>query len=316
MIYSLLVGLVVARITDDAESKLWSQWKKFLSLPESNGYSTQLEHDKRYEIFRANMKTAELHNSGNHGWTMGITKFADLTEEEFLEFVGSVEFKHVPGKTFDASVHTQNDDSVDWVAKGAVTGVKNQGQCGSCWAFSTTGSLEGQNFIKNKVLTSYSEQELVDCAKTEGNQGCSGGLMDYAFEFVEKKGICTEADYAYKAVDGTCKTCNASLKTISSYVDVKTEDDLETAVSKVGPISVAVDANIKWQLYDGGIMSKAFCNEKKLDHGVLAVGYDTKEKYWKVKNSWGTSWGEKGYIRLEKGTDTCGIAQSPSYPVL
>jgi len=317
MIYSLLVGLVAAKITAiDNEVKLWSQWKKFLALPESKGYSTQLEHDKRYEIFRGNMKKAELHNSENHGWTMGITRFADLTEKEFLDYIGSFELKHVPGESFDASAYPQNEDSVDWVAKGAVTGVKDQGQCGSCWAFSSTGSLEGQNFIKNKELISFSEQELVDCAKTEGNQGCSGGLMDYAFVFVEKKGICTEKDYPYKGVDGTCKTCTPALKNITSYKDVTSEDDLETAVSNVGPVSVAVDANIKWQLYEGGIMSKTFCNSKKLDHGVLAVGYDKKDNYWKVKNSWGASWGEKGYIRLEKGVDTCGIAQQPSYPIL
>merc|ERR550534_2917030 len=247
---------------------------------------------------------------------MGITKFADLTEKEFLEFVGSVEFKHVSGETFDASVHPQNADSVDWVEEGAVTPVKNQGSCGSCWAFSTTGSLEGQNFIKNKVLTSFSEQELVECSKDEGNLGCEGGLMDYGFTYVESKGICKESDYPYKGVDGTCQTCTAALASISGYEDVKNEDDLETAVSNVGPVSVAVDANIKWQLYTGGVMSKEFCNPKKLDHGVLAVGYDNNDMYWKVKNSWGESWGESGYIRLAKGSDTCGIAQQPSYPTL
>jgi len=318
MIYQLLFGFVAAKISsNDGDSKLWSQWQKFLSLPESTGYSTQYEHDKRYEIFKTNMRKVEIHNSGNHGWTMGITRFADWTEEEFLAYVHSSEFKHVPGKTFDATIYGDNDDTVDWVEKGAVTAIKDQGQCGSCWAFSSTGSLEGQYFIKSNGLVSFSEQELVDCSKTEGDEGCNGGLMDYAFTYVEKKGICTEEDYPYKARNGVCKrSCTPALARISGYVDVKSEDDLETAVSNVGPVSVAVDANSKWQHYDSGIMSKVFCNPRQLDHGVLAVGYNKNETYWKVKNSWGSSWGEEGYIRLEKGTDTCGIARQPSYPTM
>jgi cathepsin L len=316
MLY-LLAGLVTAKILTDGDSKIWAQWKEFQSLPEFEGYATQIEHDMRYEIFSSNMQKAEIHNSENHGFTLGITRFADWTEKEFLDYVGSTEMKHVAGETFDASIYRGNADSIDWVAKGAVTAVKNQGQCGSCWAFSTTGSLEGQNQIKNKSLVSFSEQELVDCSRLEGNLGCNGGLMDYGFEYVEKKGICKEADYPYKAEDGRCKrTCTPALTKISGYVDVKSEDDLETAVSNVGPVSVAVDANTKWQLYTKGIISSELCNPKKLDHGVLAVGYNNTEMSWKVKNSWGESWGEKGYVRLEKGRDTCGIAQQPSYPTL
>jgi len=317
MLYNLLAGLVTAKISSDGESKIWTQWKEFLALPESTGYSTQDEHDMRYEIFNFNMRKAAIHNSENHGFTMGVTRFADWTEKEFLDYVGSTQMSHVAGEPFDASVYEVNADKVDWVANGAVTGVKDQGQCGSCWAFSTTGSLEGQNQIKNKALVSFSEQELVDCSKDEGNLGCNGGLMDYGFDYVKAKGICKEADYPYTAADGTCATtCTPALKTISGYVDVKSEDDLETAVSNVGPVSVAVDANVKWQLYSSGIMSKELCNPKKLDHGVLAVGYDNSEMSWKVKNSWGASWGEKGYVRLAKGSDTCGIAQQPSYPTL
>lgn len=317
MIYQLLAGLVTAKISTDADTKMWTMWKEFLKLPESPVYKTQLEHDERYEIFSANMRKAEIHNSGNHGFTMGITRFADWTETEFLNYVSKNELKHVAGEEFDASIYKANKDAIDWVEEGAVTAIKNQGSCGSCWAFSTTGSLEGQNFIKNNQLISFSEQELVDCSKDEGNLGCDGGLMDYGFTYVESKGICKEADYPYKGTDGTCKTtCTPALSTISGYKDVKNEADLETAVSNVGPVSVAVDANIKWQLYNGGIMSKELCNPKKLDHGVLAVGYDNNDMYWKVKNSWGESWGESGYIRLAKGSDTCGIAQQPSYPTI
>jgi len=312
--FIFLAGWVTAKIA--LNPQLWQQWQDFLALPESAGYATQLEHDQRFEIFAKNMEKAEVHNKENHGWTMGVTRFADLTEEEFLDFVGYREITHAAGETFDASMYGANADSVDWVSKGAVTPVKDQGQCGSCWAFSATGSLEGQNQINNGELVSYSEQELVDCAKTEGNAGCEGGLMDYAFEFVKKEGICKESDYKYTAKDETCKTtCKEALK-ISSYKDVASEDDLETAVSNVGPVSVAVDANSAWQLYTSGIMPRSQCYGLRLNHGVLAVGYDKTQKYWKVKNSWASSWGEEGYIRLEKGSNTCGIAKQPSYPIL
>jgi len=316
MLFNLLAGLVTAKIASDDDQKIWTQWKEFLALPESKGYATQIEHDMRYEIFSANMRKADIHNSENHGFTMGVTRFADWTEREFLDFVGLTAMEHVAGEVFDASVYEANDDAVDWVAKGAVTAVKDQGRCGSCWAFSTTGSLEGQNQIKNKKLVSFSEQQLVDCSKSEGNLGCKGGWMDYGFKYVKAKGICTEADYPYTAVNGTCKTtCTPALKTITGYVVVKSEDDLETAVSNVGPVSVAVNAK-GWQLYSGGIMSGELCNPKKLNHGVLAVGYNNSEMSWKVKNSWSESWGEKGYVRLAKGNNTCAIAQHPSYPTL
>jgi len=207
--------------------------------------------------------------------------------------------------------------SLDWVAKGAVTGVKDQGQCGSCWSFSTTGSVEGLVFLKAAHLTSLSEQQLMDCSYSYGNLGCSGGLMDNAFKYVEANGLCTEAAYPYTAKDGTCKASSCSVSPnskIGGYKDVThTENALGAAVDNQ-PVSIAIEADQSgFQLYKSGV----FCGVcgTSLDHGVLAVGYGTDTTdYWKVKNSWGTSWGEKGYIRVCRNKNECGLSNEPSYP--
>jgi len=209
--------------------------------------------------------------------------------------------------------------TLDWRSKGAVTPVKNQGQCGSCWAFSTTGSVEGAVQIKHGSLISLSEQCLMDCSKAYGNMGCSGGLMDNAFKFAEANGIATEAAYPYTAKDGTCKayTMSANSK-ITGYKDVATKNPtaLGTAVD-IGPVSVAIEADqAVFQNYKGGVIT-AGCGQS-LDHGVLVVGYGTdptQGDYWTVKNSWGVTWGEAGYVRITRNSDQCGIENEPSYPI-
>jgi len=213
--------------------------------------------------------------------------------------------------------------SVDWTTKGAVTAVKNQGQCGSCWAFSTTGSVEGVNAVNGKGLISLSEQQLVDCSGSYGNMGCNGGLMDYAFQYIiATGGLCTEAAYPYTAADGTCKSSCTRTTKIAAFTDVAHDSDiaLATAVAQQ-PVSVAIEADqSSFQFYSGGILTAA-CGTA-LDHGVLAVGYGAQGStlYWKVKNSWGASWGESGYIRLARGSQynggagQCGIYSEPSYP--
>jgi C1A family cysteine protease len=206
-----------------------------------------------------------------------------------------------------------------------VTPVKNQGQCGSCWAFSTTGSVEGAYFLKNGTLYSLSEQQLVDCSDAQGNQGCNGGLMDYAFTYIiQNKGITSELTYPYTAADGTCNKKKAEdvYATITAFTDVtpNSDEDLMTAIVQQ-PVSVAVEADQdSFQLYTGGVMTAA-CGTN-LDHGVLAVGYGTEggNDYYKVKNSWGADWGMKGYILLGRGSQynggsgQCGILMDPSYP--
>merc|ERR1719263_1454268 len=218
---------------------------------------------------------------------------------------------------------------VDWSAKGAVTPVKNQGQCGSCWSFSSTGSLEGAWEIASGKLVSLSEQQLVDCSKKEGNMGCNGGLMDNAFTYWKTAGVCTEESYPYTAKTGT--TCKASSCTkaipeggVVGFKDVDKDDEkaLMEAVA-TGPVSIAIQANKgAFQFYKGGVLSTS-CGTS-LDHGVLLVGYGTEngKTYWKVKNSWGEVWGEKGYILLEREhspdgkAGECGLMTQPSYPVV
>ena len=212
------------------------------------------------------------------------------------------------------------DAAIDWRDKGAVTPVKDQGQCGSCWAFSATGAMEGAYFNKAFELNSLSEQQLVDCATKEGNQGCNGGLMDYAFTYAKAHQMDVEADYPYKAKDGTC-SAKGTIATLSGYQDVTANDPV--ALSKAlesGPVSIAVDASgLAWQFYSGGIVHR-FCGTD-LDHGVLLVGQGTEGStdYWIIKNSWGPNWGEQGYIRVQRKMDTtgpgvCGEQQQPSYP--
>jgi len=247
-----------------------------------------------------------------------MNQFGDLTSEEFGKQMCG--FQPNIRNEQQQSVHYYGPlaDSLDWVAKGAVTPVKDQGQCGSCWAFSATGAIEGSVQIKTAKLTSVSEQELVDCAGTEGNQGCNGGLMDYAFSWVIKnKGIASEADYKYTGRDGSCKKVASSSK-ISAFKDVpsKNEQELMKAVN-LGPVSIAVEADKSvFQFYHDGVLDNKACGEQ-LDHGILITGYGTLngKDYWAVKNSWGASWGKNGYILLVRNKNQCGLALAASYAI-
>jgi len=261
--------------------------------------------------------------------TMGVTQFMDLTLEEFKAQHTGLKGSSIPAGKAYLGRHTYSGaalpESVDWSTQGAVSAVKDQGSCGSCWAFSTVGSLEGRAQIARGNLQQFSEQQFVDCDTTFGDQGCNGGLMDQAFQYAMQADICTEDSYPYKGAGSSCaaSSCTTGLKSseITGYKDVDaTEEALAEAVAE-GPVSVAVEADTVFQFYRGGIVKTGLCGAN-LDHGVLVVGYgvDSGTKYWKVKNSWAKSFGEDGYIRLVKGKGgkgECGILTGPpSYPVI
>uniref|UniRef100_A0ACD5YB45 Uncharacterized protein n=1 Tax=Avena sativa TaxID=4498 RepID=A0ACD5YB45_AVESA len=292
-------------------------------------YSDVSEKARRLEVFKANVAFIESVNAGNDKFWLEANQFADITNEEFraahigykLPVSGSKGRKMTGFRYANVSLDAL-PTSVDWRTKGAVTPIKDQGQCGCCWAFSTVASMEGIVQLSTGKLISLSEQELVDCDTTDN--GCGGGLMDNAFEFiVENGGLTTETNYPYTGTDGSCNSnrASSSVASIKGHQDVPTNDEvsLQKAVAEQ-PVSVALDGGDNlFRFYKGGVLS-GDCGTD-LDHGVAAVGYgvaDDGTKFWLIKNSWGTSWGEDGYIRMERDIadkqGLCGLAKQPSYP--
>ncbi|KAL6207879.1 hypothetical protein ACLB2K_018832 [Fragaria x ananassa] len=312
--------------SDDEVMSLYERWL----AEHGKAYNGLGEKEKRFQIFKDNLRFIDEHNALNLSYKLGLNRFADLSNDEYRStFLGTKpramnRLSKTKSDRYAPLVGDQLPDAVDWRKEGAVTAVKDQGQCGSCWAFSTICAVEGINKIVTGDLVSLSEQELVDCDKTY-NEGCNGGLMDYAFEFIiNNGGIDSEDDYPYKGYDSTCDTYrkNARVVSIDSYEDVPTYDEkaLKKAVANQ-PIAVAIEGGGReFQLYSSGVFTGR-CGTA-LDHGVAVVGYGTEYgiDYWIVRNSWGASWGESGYIRMERNlgnsaTGKCGIAMEPSYPV-
>lgn len=304
------------------------EWKQFSNFQErfSKRYETIQELETRFQIFRTNLRNIILHNLDHRqNFTMGINQFTDLTPQEFKDqFVGGMK---APLGSYGCLSFSSSGSgsplSVDWRTKGAVTSVKDQGQCGSCWTFSATGAVEGAWAISKGQLIDLSEQELVDCATgiSYGSHGCSGGQMEGGFKFIIQNGQCSLSSYPYTAKDGTCQKCSA-VAHISSCSDVKPNDQISlTAAIAKQPVAVAIEADTRYfQSYSGGILTSTSCGTN-LDHGVLAVGYGSENgiDYYLVKNSWGTSWGEKGYVKIARSSSTndpgiCGIAKQPSFP--
>jgi cathepsin L len=305
-----------------AERELQSNFVNWMRT-HNKVYSNE-EFHQRWQIWRNNFKFVEEFNKKGLSFTVGMNKFADLTVDEFnTHFKGLKKVSITVPENPEAMSTATLPASVDWRTRGVVTGIKNQGQCGSCWAFSTTGSLEGAHALNTGQLVSLSEQNLVDCSQAEGNNGCDGGLMDDGFQYViNNKGIDTEASYPYTAEDGTCQYNPANCGSLLvAFQDVQSgsESALQTASATIGPVSVAIDAShSSFQMYSSGVYYEPDCSATQLDHGVLVVGYGTSagSDYWIVKNSWGTDWGMNGYIWMSRNrNNNCGIATMASYPL-
>jgi len=308
----------------DADVALFQEWKS----KHAKVYMNDDHELEKFQTFKANAAYINSHNMNNNQFTLALNEFADLTHEEYKDMLlGS---GRAPERTGSAYLPTDLEipSKVDWRTKGYVTPVKNQGQCGSCWAFSTVASLEGQYYRKNHKLVSFSEQQLVDCAGSFGNNGCNGGLMDNAFQYIKtlKNGLDTEASYPYTARDGRCKASQGKganpAARVTGFTDIQqgNENDLANALASVGPVSIAIDAaHQSFQFYNAGVYVEPACSSNQLDHGVTAVGYGTEngQDFFLVKNSWGTGWGDAGYIKMARNKDNqCGVATSASYPLL
>ena len=313
-------------------SEEFTSWKS----THNKTYSQMMEEKLRMIIFAFNSFRIELHNIlasfGEKSFEMKMNEFGDELMAEVAEvrngyrkgLLNIKKNKNAGAATFIIPENVRIPEAVDWRTKGAVTEVKNQGQCGSCWAFSATGSLEGQNYRKTGKLVSLSEQNLIDCSYKFGNQGCQGGLMDSAFQYVkENHGIDTEDSYPYKADNEKCHFSQNNIGASDvGYVDIPEGDEatLMKAVATMGPISIAIDASKEsFQFYSKGIYDEPACSSKDLDHGVLIVGYGTEkgQDYWLVKNSWGNTWGDNGYIKMARNKrNQCGVATAASYPLV
>jgi C1A family cysteine protease len=307
----VIAGLLFASTL--AYEQEWQEWQQ------KNGF----QNGPIPEAFMHTVDVVKAHNAKESSYKLTYTgPFATMTQEEFKQrqglLTGGVKTE-LPHHGVHRSVGFA-PDAVDWTTKGVVTPVKNQGQCGSCWAFSVTGTTEGQWALATGNLVSLSEQFFVDCA-TNGDQGCSGGFMDRTLDWASDQWIPTEESYPYNAVKRHCIKGGwevaISKGQVSGFKEVLGEDDLLDAVANVGPISIGIEADqAAFQHYDSGVIDDG-CGSQ-IDHGVLAVGFGTMDgkNYWKVKNSWGDQWGSDGFVYLARGKQICGIGTNASYPLV
>ena len=326
----LILAFALVCVSSALDISLDAYWQSFKSTHQKI-YASESEETERRLIWENNLRFIRQHNLqaqlGKKSFTVKMNKFGDMTNLEFARMFNGFNSSKLASRSRNIAPRTNVavPDAVDWRTQGYVTPVKDQGQCGSCWAFSAVAALEGQHFKQSGSLVSLSEQNLVDCSGKYGNMGCNGGLMDQAFEYIKaNNGIDTEDSYPYTARDGKCKFDPANVgATDTGYVDIESgsEEALTEAIATVGPVSVAIDASqMSFQFYSSGIYTDDYCSSYYLDHGVTAVGYDSMgqgQDYYIVKNSWGTGWGNQGYIWMARNKNNmCGIASMASYPLV
>ncbi|KAH1028829.1 hypothetical protein HUJ05_002157 [Dendroctonus ponderosae] len=300
----ILASLLIVAVGASLEN-FGSTFQSF-KLKHSKNYSNQVEEAKRLAIFTENFREIEEHNAlyaaGLVSYNKSVNQFTDLTIDEFKAYL-TLHSKPTLNTVPYVRTGLQVPTTLDWRSHGYVTGVKDQGDCGSCWAFS--------------ILVSLSEQQLIDCT-TNINAGCDGGYLEETFPYVQQTGLVSESSYPYTERDGNCKfSVSDVVAKVSKYVLVSGEADLLEAVGSVGPVSVAMDASYIYS-YASGVYETNLCAEYSLNHGVLVVGYGTQDgkDYWLIKNSWGSTWGEQGYLKLLRGKNECGIAEDDVYPII
>ncbi|KAM7513531.1 hypothetical protein LguiA_003114 [Lonicera macranthoides] len=288
-------------------------------------YETVDEMKMRFSIFSESLKMIRSHNKKGLSYTLGVNEFADWTWEEFrANRLGAAQNCSATTKGNHKLTDVALPELKDWRKVGIVSPVKNQGQCGSCWTFSTTGALESAYAQAYGKGISLSEQQLVDCAGAFNNFGCNGGLPSQAFEYIKYNGgLETEDSYPYTGVDGKCKfsSQNIAVQVLESVnITLGAEDELKQAVGLIRPVSVAFEVVDGFKLYKDGVFSSDICGSSPMDvnHAVLAVGYGVENgvPYWLIKNSWGADWGLDGYFKMEMGKNMCGVATCASYPVV
>lgn len=308
---------------------IFSHWKDV----HSKQYESLSEELNRFSNFKRTLLDVATHNlADDQTFWLELNRFADMSWEEFsssrLGAIGDEQSCSATRKG-ESNVALRSNAiiplSVDWREKGAVSFVKDQGHCGSCWTFSTTGCLESHHFLKTGEMVILSEQQLIDCAQEFDNQGCNGGLPSHAFEYIHSVGgLDTEAAYPYLASDSSCsflKDKVGATVRASKNITFQDEKELEEAVGTVGPVAIAFQVTSDFKSYSGGVYNNPACGTSpdQVNHAVLAVGYGTDPEagdYWIIKNSWGSDWGEEGYFKMARGKNMCGIADCASYPLV
>ena len=316
----IVLTLTLVSCDFDIDTMMFYRFQRFITKYNKK-YNSVQEFLARFEVFKRNCMASFKENSS---YRTGITKFSDLTQQEFAKIYLNLNYDAFAIANFDpytVKVSNAAPDAFDWRDRGLVTPVRDQGACGSCWAFATVANLEGLYYMSKGVAVDLSEQLLVDCDTYDS--GCNGGLMEYAFTWLVKNGMETEEDYPYTGVRGTCKADK------TKYIDMKVtgykklgsssstwspvdEEEIKEFLYEAGPLAVALNADIL-QTYTGGVIDvpSSQCPASGINHAVTMVGYGhdntVNKDYWIIKNSWGENWGEDGYFRIKRGSGTCGI---------